>query len=88
VDGVCTEARLVILGMGDGPFRATQAEAVLVGQRVDAGSLVSDAAEAVRAAVDPESDVLVSAGYRRHLAGVMARRALETAMQRAGGMHV
>lgn len=83
-DGVCTEARLVVLGMGDGPFRAEAAEAALVGQRVDAPSLVADAAEAVRGSVEPESDVLVSAGYRRHLAGVMARRALTAAFERAG----
>ena len=43
------------------------------------------AAETVRLSVDAAEDVHVSSGYRRHLAGVMAKSALETAFARAGG---
>ena len=39
----------------------------------------AEAAEKVMAAVDPSDDVHASAPYRRHLAGVMTKRALEMA---------
>jgi CO/xanthine dehydrogenase FAD-binding subunit len=44
----------------------------------------AEAAEKVRAAVEPADDVHASSSYRRHLAGVMAKRALEMARTRAG----
>lgn len=77
-EGACEHARLTIIGMGDGPFRAEAAEAILVGSKLDAAA-ISAAAEAVRSAVSPSKDVHASASYRRHLAGVMTRRALEQA---------
>ena len=86
---VCTRARITVLGMGNGPFRANAAEAVLTGARLNgqAGEALDDAAAALRAEVEPEGDVLVSAGYRRHLAGVMARRAMGTALERARALN-
>jgi carbon-monoxide dehydrogenase medium subunit len=42
------------------------------------------AIEAVRAAIEPETDLHASADYRRQLAGALAGRALATALQRAG----
>ena len=82
--GQCCDVRIVVLGMGDGPFRAHSAEALMRGQPVSA-SLVAATAETVRTEVQPEGDVLVSAGYRRHLAGVLAARAVNTALSRATG---
>ncbi|MCC6779258.1 MAG: xanthine dehydrogenase family protein subunit M [Hyphomicrobiales bacterium] len=86
-DGVCREARLTIVGMGQGPFRARAAEELLTGRRLaTAGAdAFAEAAAKVMAAVDPADDVHASSSYRRHLAGVMATRALETALARAGG---
>lgn len=88
LDGVCRDARLIVLGMGNGPFRAHATEAVLLGQSLTpeaAPAVLAAAAEAARAEVAPEGDVLVSAGYRRHLAGVLTRRALDMAVSRANG---
>jgi carbon-monoxide dehydrogenase medium subunit len=85
--GVCETARLTIVGMGEGPLRARAAEAALTGKRIDAGNrkdAVAEAAAKVTAAVEPHDDVHASQAYRRHLAGVMATRALETALARAG----
>ena len=85
-DGVCEKARLTIVGMGDGPFRARAAEEALTGRRIGGESSADAFAEAaakVRAAVDPADDVHASSSYRRHLAGVMTVRALETALMRA-----
>jgi aerobic carbon-monoxide dehydrogenase medium subunit len=86
-DGACTQARLTIVGMGEGPLRAHAAEALLTGRHLDGKrpDAFADAVAAVVAAVDPADDVHASSAYRRHLAGVMAGRALETALVRARG---
>lgn len=86
-DGVCEHARLTVVGMGEGPFRARAAENMLAARRLgadDRNEAFAEAAEKVRAAVEPADDVHASASYRRHLAGVMTQRALETALARAG----
>jgi CO/xanthine dehydrogenase FAD-binding subunit len=87
-NGVCERARLTIVGMGEGPFRASDAEALLTGRRLDrknARDSLAEAAAKVTIAVDPADDVHASSSYRRHLAGVMAERALEAALARAEG---
>lgn len=82
VDGTCREARLALTGVADTPLRVYEAEQILMGQSLDDG--VADAvAEAVRQAVAPESDIHASAEYRRHVAGILAQRALRTAWDRA-----
>jgi carbon-monoxide dehydrogenase medium subunit len=87
-DGVCEQARLTVVGMGEGPFRAGAAEEALAGRQLSnaqSKDAFAEAAAKVTAAVDPASDVHASSAYRRHLAGVMTVRALETALKRAGG---
>lgn len=86
-DGTCEHARLTIVGMGHGPFRAEAAERLLAGRRLGAESeeAFAEAAAKVAAAIEPADDVHASSAYRRHLAGVMTVRALETALGRAGG---
>jgi carbon-monoxide dehydrogenase medium subunit len=86
-NGVCQRARLTISGMGEGPFRVRAAEEMLTGQslaRTEAQEAFAEAAAMVVAAVDPADDVHASSSYRRHLAGVMAEQALQTALTRAG----
>lgn len=90
VDAGCvTEARIVVSGVGGLPVRARAAEALVTGSELDgqqiAPSVLRDAVEAVRAAIEPETDVQATAAYRRHLAGVLLERALRLACQRAGG---
>lgn len=75
-------ARLVLFGVGEGPWVATRAEGMLGGES-PGPELLAGAAEAVRAEVDPPSDIHASGGYRRHLSGVLARRVLERAFERA-----
>jgi CO/xanthine dehydrogenase FAD-binding subunit len=45
--------------------------------RVDADGDVDDYVDAAREAIDPVDDLSGSAEYKRHLTGVMVRRALE-----------
>ena len=90
-DGVCERARLTIVGMGEGPIRMREVEDMLTGQVLgprESRDAFAKAAAMVVAAVDPTDDVHASAPYRRHLAGVMATQALETALARAGGTRV
>jgi len=80
--GRVEEARLAFAGVGPTPVRVTAAEDLLRGQEPTADRL-AEAARAAQEALDPESDAFVSAAYRRHLAGVLARRALGRAVARA-----
>lgn len=87
-NGMCEKARLTVVGMGDGPVRAHDAEAVLTGRELSgkqSKDAFADAAAKAAAAVEPADDVHASAAYRRHLAGVLATRALEAALARSGG---
>jgi CO/xanthine dehydrogenase FAD-binding subunit len=81
-DGVVTQARIALTGVGPTPLRATEAETLLVGHTVDR-LLTGRAIEAVRAAIAPETDLHASSDYRRHLAGVLLGRALAAAWRRA-----
>jgi carbon-monoxide dehydrogenase medium subunit len=83
-DDVVGEARVALMGVSDGPVRATAAETALVGQRPEPGVLEAAAQEATDD-LEPASDLHGSAAFRRHLAAVATRRALTTAVARAGG---
>ncbi|MCB8961430.1 MAG: xanthine dehydrogenase family protein subunit M [Ardenticatenales bacterium] len=74
--GVCRAARLVFLNAGEIPMVASSAAAMLVGQRLTPELCAAAAAQAARDEIAPAGDVHASAEYKRHLAGVLAKRAL------------
>jgi len=74
--------RIAVAGGGGGPVRVGAAEAILTGARFDEATLEA-AVRALDAALDPTGDLQVSAEYRRHLIGVLARRAVQAAWRRA-----
>ncbi|MDP9259554.1 MAG: FAD binding domain-containing protein [Actinomycetota bacterium] len=76
--GIVSEARLGAGAVSDRPLRLAAAERALVGTRCEPEALASAAAEA-RGAVDPSDGMHASAEYRRHLAGVLASRAAQSA---------
>lgn len=80
---VCEAARMVFLSVGGGPVIASNAEASLVGQPLDTVHIAEAARLAANADIDPAGDIHASAAYRRHLAEVLARRALAEAAARA-----
>ena len=80
--GIIAEARLALTGVADAPVRPAEAEKGLVGALPDAASFEAAAAAATRQ-LAPPSDLHASSGYRRHVAGVLVRRALQTASRRA-----
>jgi len=80
--GRVDDARMAFGGVGPTPARVASAEDLLLGAEPTPERLV-EAADAARDALRPESDAFVSGAYRRHLAGVLARRALTRAVARA-----
>lgn len=81
-DGRARNVRIAVMGVGDGAHRVPAAEAALEGTSLDAGALGA-AVEALRAGITPNTDLNASADYRRHLAGVLATRALTDGWNRA-----
>jgi aerobic carbon-monoxide dehydrogenase medium subunit len=85
IDGaVITDAALAFFGVGTTPVRLTEAERGLVGQPLS-DDLFAEAAKVVSASLSPGADIHASTGYRRHLAGVLTRRALTRATTHIGG---
>jgi CO/xanthine dehydrogenase FAD-binding subunit len=82
--GTVTGARIAMTALAPTIRRVPEAEATLVG--TDGGAeAIAAAAEAVAVAATPISDVRGSADYRRAMAAVIARRAIERALARARG---
>jgi len=77
-------ARVAVGGVGPSPLRMTAAEQALVGERPGA-ELFRGAGDAAAQAVNPPADIHASSSYRRHLTGVLVRRALATAESRIKG---
>ena len=75
----CTKARLATAGVGPASVRLREAEGVLE-QKGLSEDVVGEAADKAAAQVDPVSDLNGSAEYRRHLTGVLTRRAVARAI--------
>lgn len=82
-DERCQQARMVFLSAGEGPVIAQQAAALLKNQLLSQEVMRAAAEIAAQIDIDPSSDIHASAEYRRHLAGILAFRALEKAYDRA-----
>jgi carbon-monoxide dehydrogenase medium subunit len=81
-DGRIGDARVALGAAASTPLRATVVEHALRGQ-TPAPSTLREAAGLVAGIVDPISDFRGSAGYKREMAVVFVRRALEQAIARA-----
>ena len=77
-DGVCADVRIGLTNMGGTPLRATAAEEAMRGQPLEAGA-IARAAEQAAEGTSPPADLNASSDYKRHLARVLCRRALERA---------
>lgn len=81
-DGKYTAARIALASVAPTPLYVPDAGEALKGE-VAGPEAIARAAEIARAAAQPISDMRGTADYRRHLCGVLTRRALETATARA-----
>jgi len=82
--GTCTSARVALGAVAPTAVLVEAAGAALVGTSLD-GAALDAMAEAVRAACRPIDDKRGTVEYRTAMAGVLARRTVEIARQRAGG---
>ncbi|MEW5938522.1 MAG: xanthine dehydrogenase family protein subunit M [Chloroflexota bacterium] len=81
--GNCESARMAFLSAGDRPMEAHQAAELLKGQKPTAEVIQAAAEKASSADIEPGSDIHATAEFRRHLANVLTRRALDEAFKRA-----
>jgi aerobic carbon-monoxide dehydrogenase medium subunit len=78
-NGSISSARIGLTSMGSTPIRASAVEQALSGASADS---VAEAAESADEGTSPASDDAASAEFRRHLARVWTRRAIEEALNR------
>ncbi|MEX2614203.1 MAG: hypothetical protein WD380_11540, partial [Gaiellaceae bacterium] len=76
-NGSIRKASIGLTSMGATPLRATAAEQAITG-----GSPIEEAAVLISRDTEPSSDNAATAEFRRHLAQVLGRRALEEALAR------
>ncbi|MFN0090703.1 MAG: FAD binding domain-containing protein [Acidimicrobiales bacterium] len=80
--GRCASAVIALGAVAPTVIRAVEAEVAVAGRPLDDETLAA-AAAAASAACNPIDDKRGTIAYRRHVAGVLARRALSLAAQRA-----
>ncbi|MBA2240054.1 MAG: xanthine dehydrogenase family protein subunit M [Solirubrobacterales bacterium] len=77
-DGVCEDVRIGLTHMSSTPLRASAVEEALRGQSLDADQ-IARAAEQAAEGTRPPGDLNATPDYKRHLARVLTKRALESA---------
>lgn len=82
-DGVCETADLAVGGVTGSPVVVTAAADLLAGNEPTEEVLAEAARTVAEALENPMGDLYASGEYRVHLAGVLARRALRRAVERA-----
>jgi len=78
-DGSCEDVRIGLTHMASTPLRAPAVEDALRGQALN-GETIARAAERAAEGTEPPGDLNATADYKRHLARVLCRRALERAI--------
>jgi carbon-monoxide dehydrogenase medium subunit len=85
LDGdTCSAAAIALTNLAPTPLFAAAAAQALVGTAADA-TAIEQAVERAVEITDPVADTRGPVEYRKHVAGVMTRRAIETALRRAKG---
>src|SRR5215210_3625872 len=80
-DGSCKSAAVGVTGVGVKAYRAEAVETALAGTNLD-DNAIATAVSHVCDGIDPNSDLYASGDYRRHLAEVHTRRAIQAAKAR------
>jgi carbon-monoxide dehydrogenase medium subunit len=80
-DGEVDDVRVAVTGVGDHPYRATAVENALRGTKLGSAAIGS-AVASITDGISVQGDIHADVAYRTAMAGVMARRALESARER------
>ncbi|MFK7870359.1 MAG: xanthine dehydrogenase family protein subunit M [Roseobacter sp.] len=80
--GLCTSASVAMTNLSDTPVFSEAACAALVGTAVDDAALKASAA-AMLGDIDPSEDNRGPVAFKKHVAGIILRRAIERAWSRA-----
>jgi carbon-monoxide dehydrogenase medium subunit len=80
--GACTSAAIALTNVGETPLFAKAAGDAVLGTAID-DAAISEAVRCARAIANPSADGHGSVEFRTHIAGVMVRRALMRAKERA-----
>ena len=80
--GACTSAAIALTNVGETPLFAIDAGDAVLGSAID-DAAISEAVRSARAIANPSADGHGSVEFRTHIAGVMVRRALMRAKERA-----
>ncbi len=83
-EGRVADARIALGAVGPHPIRARAAEQILVGSGLNADAIASASVAAAREC-NPFTDGIATDWYRRRMAGLFVRRALEQLAPRARG---
>ncbi|GAJ16618.1 unnamed protein product, partial [marine sediment metagenome] len=76
--------RIVIAAVGPTPIRATEAEQIILGKKVE-DRLPEEAGVAAASEVCPISDLQGSVEYKREIVRVLTKRMIDLAIKRARG---
>lgn len=79
--GTCTSASIAMTNLSDTPVHCAEASAALVGSTLDAAAMDA-AVAAMQTAIDPQEDNRGPVEFKRHVAGVILRRAVARAASR------
>ncbi len=79
--GLCRRCAIALTGVGPTPVVAREAARRLVGAR-PTPDVLQDVGRLAAAGLHPDGDLHASTEYRRHVAGVLTRRALARALER------
>ncbi|MCZ6676465.1 MAG: xanthine dehydrogenase family protein subunit M [Candidatus Poribacteria bacterium] len=82
-DGAVENTRIGLAAVAPTPIRATEAEGIINRYHPVTKEILEQAAEAASAQSRPISDLRCSAEYRRQIVGVLTRRTVQTAINRA-----
>ena len=81
-NGVCRDAKIVLIGVASGPVRAVEAERVIKGREID-DKLIEGLGQVVLREIHPITHMGIPAGYKRRLVETLTKRVVRQAWQQA-----
>ena len=81
-NGICTAAGIGLTNVNPTPLRAERSEQVLVGQKLT-DKIIAEAAQYASEDCNPSSDLRGDEDYKRHVVGVLVKRMIHKAAERA-----